>query len=179
MNNEPAASCPGHKRRRSSSEEGEVPLPVPKKVSNAATEGAELASSLQVREQRRAEVKAIYANYGDLLNGGDTGAEALAFQGLLECRRGKRKCICARSTQPDSGCSRGSAAIMHYESRSLLHAAAPGLSPLGGRGKPRCLRHLTGAPDTQPAPPRPLLLPANPPPPSTPVPTAPRGLRCS
>eukprot|EP00198_Chlamydomonas_reinhardtii_P005377 XP_001694713.1 predicted protein [Chlamydomonas reinhardtii] len=88
MNNEPAASCPGHKRRRSSSEEGEVPLPVPKKVSNAATEGAELASSLQVREQRRAEVKAIYANYGDLLNGGDTGAEALAFQGLLECRRG-------------------------------------------------------------------------------------------
>ncbi len=82
---EPAAS----KRRRSHEDNETDEGPPGKRIASAANDVAEaLGAQLRLREERRAELRAVYANYGTLLTGTDTGSEALAFQGLLDCAQG-------------------------------------------------------------------------------------------
>ncbi|EFJ46262.1 hypothetical protein VOLCADRAFT_121079 [Volvox carteri f. nagariensis] len=76
----------GSKRRRAAIGDGDAPAT--KKSFTDAEIAAEVAHSLHIREQRRAEVRAIYLNYGTLLKGSESGSEALAFQGLLDCANG-------------------------------------------------------------------------------------------
>ncbi|GFR45310.1 hypothetical protein Agub_g6670 [Astrephomene gubernaculifera] len=76
----------GSKRRRLSADDGDGPAA--KKSYSDAEIAAELAHGLHIKEQRRAEVRALYLNYGTLLKGSETASEALAFQGLLQCGNG-------------------------------------------------------------------------------------------
>ncbi|GLI70445.1 hypothetical protein VaNZ11_015358 [Volvox africanus] len=80
------SSTNGSKRRRTITGDGDAPAA--KKSFTDAEIAAEVALSLHIREQRRAEVRSIYLNYGTLLKGSETGSEALAFQGLLDCANG-------------------------------------------------------------------------------------------
>jgi hypothetical protein len=77
----------GAKRRRTNT--GDGCGPAAKKLYTDTEIAAEVAHSLNIREQRRAEVRAIYLNYGTLLKGGESGNEALAFQGVLDCANGE------------------------------------------------------------------------------------------
>ena len=70
--------------------------PPAKRVNHAAAVVELVGDALQLRERYRSELRNVYSSYGVLVkaaSGANTGSEAIAFQGLLDCAGGAQQLV--------------------------------------------------------------------------------------